>query len=45
MLDKTSDVESFRASMKAADEVILVVDHTSLGRVGTAVLSPLDRID
>ena len=45
MLDKVAEVETFRASMRIADEVILVVDHSKFDQVATAVLAPHTRVD
>ena len=45
MLDKVAEVETFRDSMRIADEVILVVDHSKFDQVGTAVLAPLTSIN
>lgn len=45
MLDKVSEVETFRGSMRIADEVILVVDHSKFEQVATAVLAPLTSVD
>jgi len=45
MLDKISEVETFRQSIRIADEVILAVDHSKFDQVATAVLSPLTMVD
>ena len=45
MLETVTEVESFRASMKSAHEIILVVDHSKFDQVGTAVLAPLTSVD
>ncbi len=41
MLDKVSEVATFRDCARAADEVILAIDHSKFGQVATAVLGPL----
>ncbi len=44
MLDKVSEVATFRECAQIADEVILAVDHSKFGQVATAVLGPLTMV-
>ena len=44
MLDRLAEIGTFRACMSVAREVILVVDHSKFGAVGTAVLGPLTMV-
>ncbi|MCL6431724.1 MAG: DeoR/GlpR family DNA-binding transcription regulator [Anaerolineae bacterium] len=44
MLEKVSEVATFRECIGIADEVILVADHTKFGQVATAVLGPLSMV-
>jgi DeoR/GlpR family transcriptional regulator of sugar metabolism len=45
MLETVAEVESFRASMRSANEIILVVDHSKFDQVGTAALAPITSVD
>jgi DeoR/GlpR family transcriptional regulator of sugar metabolism len=44
-LDEVAEVTNFRECIKAANETILVVDHSKLGQVGTAALGPITLVD
>ena len=44
MLDRLSEIGTFRTCISVAREVILVVDHNKFGAVGTAVLGPLTMV-
>lgn len=44
MLDKVSEVTTFRECMRVADGVILVVDHSKFGQLATAVLGPVTMV-
>jgi DeoR/GlpR family transcriptional regulator of sugar metabolism len=44
MLDRLSEVGTFKACIQAASEVILVADHSKFNSVATAVLGPLKTV-
>jgi DeoR family fructose operon transcriptional repressor len=43
--DSLPAVTAIRAALETAPQVIVVADHSKLGRVATALLSPVDHVD
>jgi DeoR/GlpR family transcriptional regulator of sugar metabolism len=44
-LDEVAEVANFHEYIKAANETILVVDQSKIGRAATAALGPIAMVD